>query len=160
MPWPDPVERVAAFLRAAGAEARLEEFETDTPTAQAAADAVGCGLGQIVKSLVLVCDGRAVIALVPGDRRADTAKVALSVGAATARVARPTEVLVATGFVPGAVAPVPPPVGVAVLVEQTILSSTVVWVGAGSERHMVMLAPPELVRLTSGRTLDIVEESA
>ena len=160
MVWPDPVERVAAFLRAAGAEARLEEFETDTPTAQAAADAVGCGLDQIVKSLVLVCDDLPVIALVPGDRRADPTKVALAAGAEHARVARPAEVVATTGFVPGGVAPVPPPVGVAILVEQTILSSTVVWVGAGSERHMVMIAPPELVRLTSGRTVDIAQESA
>ncbi len=160
MAWPDPVERVAAFLRAAGAEARLEEFEADTPTAQAAADAVGCGLDQIVKSLVLVCDDVPVIALVPGDRRADPAKVALAAGAGHARVARPSEVVAATGFVPGGVAPVPPPAGVAIFVEQTILSSTVVWVGAGSDRHMVMIAPPELVRLTSGRTVDIAQESA
>ena len=61
MPWPEPVERVAAYLRASGAEARLEEFETGTPTAQAAADAAGCALDQIVKSLVLVCDSRAVV---------------------------------------------------------------------------------------------------
>ena len=107
MAWPDSVERVAAFLRAAGAEARLEELGADTSTAQAAADAVGCALGQIVKSLVLVCDGRAVIALVPGDRRVDPAKVALAAGADDARVARPPEVVAATGFVPGAVAPVP-----------------------------------------------------
>jgi prolyl-tRNA editing enzyme YbaK/EbsC (Cys-tRNA(Pro) deacylase) len=160
MPWPEPVERVAAFLRAAGAEARLEEVGSDTPTAQAAADAVGCALDQIVKSLVFVCDGRAVIALVPGDRRADPAKVAVATGAGHARVALPSEVVATTGFFPGAVAPVPPPVGIAMLVEQTILSSTVVWIGAGSERHLVMLAPPELVRLTSGRTVDITQESA
>ena len=55
MSWPDPVERVAVFLRTAGAEARLEEFESATPSAQAAADAIGCALEQIVKSLVFVC---------------------------------------------------------------------------------------------------------
>ncbi len=160
MPWPDSVERVAAYLRAAGAEARLEELGTATPTARAAADAIGCALDQIVKSLVFVCGGHAVIALVPGDRRADQAKVALAVGADHARVARPPEVVAVTGFVSGAVAPVPPPVGVAILVEQTILSSVVVWAGGGSERHMLMVSPPELVRLTSGRTVDIVQESA
>ena len=37
--WPDPVERVAAFLRETGAEARLEEFKAGTPTAEAAAEA-------------------------------------------------------------------------------------------------------------------------
>jgi prolyl-tRNA editing enzyme YbaK/EbsC (Cys-tRNA(Pro) deacylase) len=160
MPWPEPVERVAAFLRAAGAEARLEEFGTDTLTAQAAAEAIGCALDQIVKSLVFVCGEKAVVALVPGDRRADPVKVALAAGAVGARVARPPEVVAATGFAPGAVAPFPPPSGVAIFVEQTILSSPVVWVGAGSERHMAMLSPLELVRLTLGSTVDIVQESA
>jgi len=160
MPWPEPVERVAVFLRASGAEARLEEFGTDTPTAQAAAEVIGCALDQIVKSLVLVCGGQAVIALVPGGRRADPVKVALAAGADRARVARPPEVVAATGFAPGAVSPVPPPVGALILVERTILSSPVVWVGAGSERHMAMLSPLELVRLTRGAIVDLVQESA
>ena len=160
MPWPEPVERVATFLRASGAEARLEEFETGTSTAQAAADAIGCALTQIVKSLVFVCGTEPVLALVPGDRRADAEKVAAAVGAAEARVASPAQVVAATGFEPGAVAPFPLPAGMAILVERTIVSSPVVWVGAGRERHLAMLAPPELVRLTRGRTVDIVRESA
>jgi len=60
--WPEPVERVAAFLREVGAEARLEELPQETPTAEGAADAIGCTLSQIVKSLVLVCDGAPVVA--------------------------------------------------------------------------------------------------
>ena len=160
MPWPEPVERVAVFLRASGAEARLEEMAGDSATAQAAADAIGCGLEQIVKSLVLMCDERAVVALVPGDRRADPAKVAAAAGAAKARIARPPEVVAATGFVPGAVAPFPLPAGTPVLIERTILSNAVVWVGAGSDQHMAMLSPPELVRLTRGATVDLVQESA
>ena len=158
MPWPEPVERVAAFLRAAGAEGRLEEMAGDSATAQAAAESIGCALEQIVKSLVLVCDTRPVVALVPGDRRADPAKVALAAGAEHARIARPPEVVAATGFTPGAVAPFPLPAGVRVLVERTILSHPVVWVGAGSDQHMAMLSPSELVRLTRGATVDLVQE--
>ena len=85
--WPEPVERVAAFLREAGVEARLEEFESGTATADDAARAAGCTLGQIVKSLVLLCDGRPVVALVPGDRRADPDKIARAAGAREARIA-------------------------------------------------------------------------
>jgi len=158
--WPEPVERVAAFLREAGAEARLEQFDEQTPTAQAAADAIGCTLDQIVKSLVLVCDGLAVVALVPGDRRGDTDKVARLVGAARARIATPDEVLAATGFRPGAVAPFPLPRVQRVLVERTLLSCPVVWVGAGSDRHMAALGPLELIRLTRGDAVDVVQESA
>jgi len=79
--WPEPVERVAAYVRHAGAEARIEEFPAGTPTARAAAEAVGCALRQIVKSLVFECDRRPVLAMVPGDRRADAGKVATATGA-------------------------------------------------------------------------------
>ncbi len=160
MPWPDPVERVAVFFREAGAEARLEELPTATPTAHAAAEAIGCALEQVVKSLVFRCGERPVLALLPGDRRADPVKIASAAGASDARVARPEEVLAITGFVPGAVSPVPVPAGALVLVERTIISAPVVWVGGGSDRHMAMLAPVELVRLTQGTLVDIAQESA
>ena len=158
MAWPEPVERVAIFLRASGAESRLEEFTSAAASAQGAAEAIGCELDQIVKSLVFICDERPVLALVPGDRRADPAKVGNEVGAAHVRVARPPEVVAATGVAPGGVGPFPPPAGVPVLVERMLLSQTVVWVGAGSDRHMAMVSPAELVRLTRGATVDIVKE--
>jgi prolyl-tRNA editing enzyme YbaK/EbsC (Cys-tRNA(Pro) deacylase) len=149
---------VADFLRAAGAEARVEEFEEPTPTAEAAAAAVGCALEQIVKSLVVDCDGRAVLVLIPGDRRADVAKVGRAAGCRRARVAGPEQVRAATSFEPGAVAPFPLPRVERIYVESTLLSHDVVWVGAGSERHMAMLPPRELVRLTRAVRLDAVQE--
>lgn len=157
--WPEPVERVAAFLRETGAEARIEEIPTPTATAQEAADAVGCTLGQVVKSIVLVCDGSPVVTLVPGDRRVDTGKVARTVGARRATVAEPDEVVTATGFHPGGVSPFPLERVSAVLVERTLLRHRTIWAGAGSESHLVSLAPPELIRLTRGRVEDVVLES-
>jgi Cys-tRNA(Pro) deacylase len=155
--WPEAVERVSAFLRQTGGEARIEEFDADTPTAAAAAEAAGCGLDQIVKSLVLICDDVPVVALVPGDRRADTGKIARALGAKTARVATAEEVESATGFAPGAVAPFPLPRVRAVFVERTLLRHPRVWAGAGSERHLVSLAPVELARLARAESVDVVE---
>ena len=159
MEWPEPVERVAAFLRDTGAEARIEELPAPTVSAQAAADAVGCTLGQVVKSIVLMCDASPVVTLVPGDRKVDTGKVARLVGARRATVADPDEVEAATGFRPGAVAPFPLERVSVILVERTMLRHRTVWAGAGSESHLVSLAPPELVRLTRGRVEDVVLES-
>src|SRR6476659_11195205 len=105
--WPEAVERVTSYLREAGAEVLGEEFKDGTPTAQAAARAVGCDLGQIVKSLVFKCDGKPVLVMVPGDRRADSRKIAQAAGARNARIAGPDEVMQVTGFEPGAVAPFP-----------------------------------------------------
>jgi prolyl-tRNA editing enzyme YbaK/EbsC (Cys-tRNA(Pro) deacylase) len=157
--WPESVERVARFLRDAMVEARVEEFADGTPTAQDAARAVGCSLGQIVKSLVLLCDGRSILVLVPGDRRADSVKVGAAAGCARAKVAGPDDVRRATGFEPGAVAPFALPAIEEVFVERGLLVHEVVWVGAGSNRHMAALSPADLVRLARARVIDAVGEN-
>lgn len=157
--WPEPVERVAAFLREAGAEARIEEMGADAATAEDAARAAGATLDQIVKSLVFICDGRAVLALVPGDRRADADKIARAAAAVEARIARRAEVQEATGFAPGAVAPFPLPGVGTVLVDQSLLGHDRVWVGAGSTNHLAALAPADLVRLARAKSMDVVQDS-
>jgi len=156
-PWPEAVERVSAYLRQMGAEARIEEFATGTPTAVDAARAAGCKLGQIVKSLVLDCDGRWVVVLVPGDRRADLRKIAVAAGATEARIASPAEVQRATGFAAGAVAPFPLPGIDRIFVDQGLFAHKRVWIGAGSPSHLAVLAPADLVRLSRAQPMDAVE---
>ena len=154
--WPEPVDRVAAVLRVGGIDSTIQEFPQGTPTAEQAARAVGCRLEQIVKTLVLVCDGEYVLALVPGDRRADVRKIAAEMGAREVRVARAEEVVEATGFDPGAVAPFPRRGAVAVLIERTLLQHQQVWIGAGSDQHMAVLAPSDLQTLAGARGADLV----
>ena len=156
-PWPEQVEQVAAYLRESGAESRIEEFSEGTPTAEDAAKAVGCELGQIVKSLVFDCDGRSVLVMVPGDRRADRAKVADAARCAKAKVAGPEQVRQATGYEPGAVAPFPLKGVEAVFLDRSLLRHPLVWIGAGSTRHMAALAPTELIRLARAGQIDAVE---
>jgi Cys-tRNA(Pro) deacylase len=157
--WPAAVERVATALREARIEARVEEFSTPTTTAQEAADAAGCQLAQIVKSLVFECDARPVLVMVPGDRRVDPAKIAAATGASRARVAGPAQVAHATGFEAGGVAPFPLARIDTVLVEQSLLTHELVWVGAGSRRHMAVLASTDLVRMTRARAVDAVADN-
>jgi len=152
--WPEPVERVAAFLRAAGAEARIEEFEQPTPTAEEAARAAGCGLGQIVKSLVFDCDGKAILVMVPGNKRASSRKVRAAAGCSKARIADGEYVQQVTGFEPGAVAPFPLPRVSRVFIDRGLLGQSAVWVGAGSERHLAALPPSELMRLARAEAVD------
>jgi prolyl-tRNA editing enzyme YbaK/EbsC (Cys-tRNA(Pro) deacylase) len=158
--WPEPVERVSSFLRESGAEARIQEFPDGTKTAQDAAAAVGCELAQIVKSLVFVCDERAVVALLPGDRRGDATKVARALDASTARVASAQEVEDATGFAPGAVAPFPLPNVDAVLMDRALYHHDIVWAGAGSHRHVLGISPAELGRLSRAKSMDVAADSS
>jgi Cys-tRNA(Pro) deacylase len=154
--WPEPVQRVSSFLLSAAADARIQEFSAGTQTAEDAARAVGCERAQIVKSLVFVCDGAYVLALVPGDRRADEGKVAVAAGAGEARVARAHEVTHATGFEPGAVAPFPQRAVARTVMDRTLLQHEVVWVGAGSPAHMAAIAPADLQRLANAAVFDLV----
>ena len=156
--WPEPVARVSRALREAGAEARIEEFAEGTLTAEDAARAVGCELSRIVKSLLFNCDGRPVLVLVPGDRRADPRKVAALAGAAKARVAGAAEVEEETGYAPGAVAPFPLRRVERVLIERSLLVDGLLWVGAGSNRHMAGLPAAELVRVARAQPVDVVAD--
>jgi prolyl-tRNA editing enzyme YbaK/EbsC (Cys-tRNA(Pro) deacylase) len=158
--WPEPVERVAAFLRDAGAEARIEELRGDTETAEGAARAAGTTLERIVKTLVFICDGAPVVALVPGDRRADLDKVARAAAGVEARIARRAEVEEATGFAPGAVAPFPLPSIETVLIDPSLLGHDTVWVGAGSPTHLAALGAADLARLSRARPMDVVQDPA
>jgi prolyl-tRNA editing enzyme YbaK/EbsC (Cys-tRNA(Pro) deacylase) len=155
--WPEPVERVAAVLRERGVDARLEEFSEGTHTAREAARAVGCEPAQIVKSLVFVCDGLPVLALLPGDRRADPNKVAAAAGARYARSASADEVVAATGFEPGAVAPFPAPQIRAVYLDRLLLRHDTVWAGAGSSNHIMGISPLDVARITQAVPADLAE---
>ena len=158
--WPEPVERVSSFLRESGVEARIHEFPDGTASAQDAAEAVGCDLSQIVKSLVFVCDDKPVVALVPGDRRGDPDKVARAVDAGSARVAKAQEVEDATGFAPGAVAPFPLPKIDAVLMDRDLYRHEIVWAGAGSHKHVLGINPADLGRLARVRPMDVVADAS
>ena len=143
------------MLRTAAAEARVEELPDGTATAREAARAIGCDLSQVVKSILLVCDGAYVLALVPGDRRADERAVAEALDASDVRVARPGEVVHATGFEPGSVAPFPARAVTQTLLDRSLLAHLLVWIGAGSPTHMAVLPPLELQRLTRARAVDL-----
>ena len=158
--WPEPVERVSSFLRESGVEARIHEFSDGTASAQDAADAVGCELGQIVKSLVFVCDERARRSRSSRRSSGDPAKVAEAVDASSARVAKAREVEEATGFAPGAVAPFPLPHVDTVLMDRALYQHDIVWAGAGSAHHIMGISPSELGRLARVRPMDVAADQA
>jgi Cys-tRNA(Pro) deacylase len=156
--WPEAVERVAAALREARVEARVEQFEASASTAADAASATGAPIEQIVKTLVFAGDGRPVVVMVPGHLRADKGKIAAATGCERVRAVGADEVERLTGFPAGGVAPFPLPGIDTVLIEQALLGHDVVWIGAGSNRHMAALAPSDLGRLARARPAQLTVE--
>jgi prolyl-tRNA editing enzyme YbaK/EbsC (Cys-tRNA(Pro) deacylase) len=143
-------------MRRWAVDATIQEFPDGTPTAEDAARQIGCRVDEIVKTIVFVTDRGFVLALVPGDRRADEAKVAAASGTPSARIATQDEVPLATGFEVGAVAPFPNRGVSGVLLEQGLLQYERVWIGAGTKNHMATLSPGDVQRLANALPADLV----
>ncbi|MCC7165778.1 MAG: YbaK/EbsC family protein [Anaerolineae bacterium] len=152
------IDRVREFFRANSLDIEIHELPDSTRTAQLAADAVGCELGQIVKSLVFVLDERdTVLALVAGDRRADPFKIARALRASTVRIANANEVRTRTGFAIGGVAPIAHTSDeiVARLFDESLLRFDTVWAAAGTPHSVFPIERATLMRLTDARVADI-----
>jgi Cys-tRNA(Pro) deacylase len=148
-------ERVRTYLEAHGLADGLCEFEQSTKTAQEAADAMGCELGQIVKSLVFVVDGKPVVALVAGDRRGDTDAIAALLGGGKARFADAETVRGATGYAIGGVSPFDLPAGLPLFADSSLARFETVYPAAGTPTSMVCVQLAELLELTGARVADI-----
>jgi hypothetical protein len=133
--WPDSVERIAAFLRASGAEGRLEQVlpRSEHPP--------GLPLG--VRAFQ--CDGRLVVALVPSAHRLDRRKLAAVADCAALR--------------PAPSAPSFPFNGAFVVLDQSALGTRTAWLELEPPGHFLGLAPAQLVRLTRSKTADLLREN-
>ncbi|MFN0089077.1 MAG: YbaK/EbsC family protein [Acidimicrobiales bacterium] len=143
---------VVAAADALGLRIEPVEHADGTRTAQDAADAIGCAVAQIVKSLVfgLFPAGEAeaaelVVALVAGDNQLDEAKLAAAAGAARAGRVDAERVRAATGFPIGGVAPFGHPSPLRTFVDPDLLTHEVVWAAAGTPRSVFAIPPAELV---------------
>lgn len=144
-------ERVRAYLDAHGLSDGILTFEQSTKTAQMAADAAGCELGQIVKSLVFTVDDRPVVALVAGDRRGDADAIAAQLGGVSARFADADTVREATGYAIGGVSPFDLPADLPVLFDDSLERFAQVYPAAGTPTSMVRMGRARLVELTGAR---------
>lgn len=149
--------RVAAAASAAGLELDVRRFDEGTRTAADAARAVGCEVGQIVKSLVFVADGEPILALVSGANRVDLSRLARVIGATAARRADGDEARAATGFAIGGVPPFGHPSPIRVVVDEDLLAHPEVWAAAGLPDAVFRISPADLVRVSGGSEAAIAE---
>ena len=150
------------FMTAAaelGIRPEVRRFPQGTKTAADAAAAIGCDLGQIVKSLVFSVDGRPILALTSGVNRADVGLLAALAGGEDVRRATPEEARTATGFAVGGTPPFGHPAPVPVFVDRDLLQYDQVWAAAGTPDSVFPLTPDDLVRLTKGQVVDLKEPS-
>jgi prolyl-tRNA editing enzyme YbaK/EbsC (Cys-tRNA(Pro) deacylase) len=138
-------ERVSEYLSKSGVSYQFREFDATTRNSALAAQALGCTVSEIAKSVVFV-GGTTTVVIVSGDRRVDLASLATLLGEPM-KVATPDEVRKRTGFPIGGVPPFPHDPGVAVLPDASLTRFAQVWAAAGTPNAVFRIAPSDLVRL-------------
>jgi prolyl-tRNA editing enzyme YbaK/EbsC (Cys-tRNA(Pro) deacylase) len=112
-------------------------------------------VGQIVKSLVFLVDGRPVVALVSGADRLDPRLLADALGAAGVERADGDAVRAATGYAIGGVPPFGHASPVPVLMDRALLDHEVVWAAAGRPDAVFSVAPTALLEAAQATLADL-----
>lgn len=148
------MNRFESWLSTTDYGVTVREFPGGTRTATDAARAVGCEVGQIVKSLVFVAGGRPVVALVSGANRLDERRLAEIAGGPVKKADADTA-RVATGYSIGGVPPFGHATEVPIYMDRDLLGHAVVWAAAGRPDSVFEIPPERLRELSSAIVADL-----
>lgn len=139
------IERVRAFLKQQGMEARIQEFDVSSATVELAAEALGCAPQRIAKSLTFKVDGGCVMVVTAGDARVDNAKYKAQFGT-KAKMLAFDEVEALVGHAVGGVCPFGVKADVKVYLDVSLKRFETVFPACGSSNSAIELTPEELER--------------
>ena len=141
----DPkMQQVIDAGRALGVEVEPQVFDRETRTAADAAAALGCDVGQIVKSLVFASSGTPLLFLVSGSNRLDPARATRLAAVDHVEKADAAMVKDVTGFSIGATPPFGHAQAIPVFMDEDLLSHERVWAAAGRNDAVFGVEPSAL----------------
>jgi prolyl-tRNA editing enzyme YbaK/EbsC (Cys-tRNA(Pro) deacylase) len=147
-------KRVSDWAASRGLTIEVREYPEDgARTAEDAANAVGCTVDQIVKSMIfslVAPDGgdELVLALTAGSNRIDPDALADVAGGGRCGRADPENVRATTGYAIGGVPPFGHANQLRTWIDPHLLTFDEVWAAAGTPRHVFPIEPARLVELT------------
>ncbi|MBM4424157.1 MAG: YbaK/EbsC family protein [Chloroflexi bacterium] len=145
-------QKVQEALTALGFAHRVVEHEQTTRTSAEAAQAIGCEVGQIAKSLVFrgKQSGKAILVIASGANRVDEKKLRDLIGEKIEK-ADADFVRSRTGFVIGGVPPLGHAEPLETLIDESLMRFDSIWAAAGTPNAVFNLTPADLAAMTGGR---------
>lgn len=149
--------RVIRALADHGVQITPLEMGDQTRTAQQAADAAGCALDQIAKSVIFAgqTSGRAILFITAGGNQVDSGKASVAAGEPLAK-ADAGLIRVQTGFAIGGVAPIGHLSPVRAFFDARLLGFAQIWAAAGTPRHIFPIAPQQLLQISGAQVADFI----
>ena len=138
--------KVQERLRERGLDVEVQVLPDSTRTAAEAAAAIGCDVGQIVKSLVFCRGDEPVMVLCAGDRRVDARRLGL-------RPASADEARAATGFAIGGVPPLGHDRELDTVVDASLRRFETVWCAAGTPHAVFGVGTEALLAALAGASV-------
>ncbi len=152
---PSP-QKVQEALKALGFENRVVELQVTTRTSAEAAQAVGCKVEQIAKSILFRGkeSDKPILVIASGPNRVNEERIAEYISEPLAK-ADANYVRKHTGFVIGGVPPIGHLEKIEIFIDEDLLKYEEIWAAAGSPNAVFKLTPTELIRMTGGRVVAI-----
>ena len=145
--------RVIAAMQAGGVVGAPLEMPGETRTAVQAAQAAGCQLDQIVKSIIFGGKRGLYLFLTAGGNQVDAARASALAGEALGR-ADANRVRAVTGFAIGGVSPLGHLTPLPLWMDPRLLTYATVWAAAGTPRHIFAIPPAQLQQITGAIVAD------
>lgn len=151
------LKRVEAALAAAGLTPEIREVG-QARTAADAAEAAGCAVDQIAKSIIFRGEetGHVVLFLTAGGNRVSAAKASAVAGQRLGK-ADADLIRAETGFAIGGVSPVGHLTPVRAFFDPRLSDFAEIWAAAGTPRHIFRVTPADLLRVTGAEPADFTE---
>ena len=149
-------QKVQDALKKGGFTSQVVELADSTRTAREAAEAIGCRVEQIVKSLVFrgKQTNKPVLVVASGQNRVNEKRLGELAGEAIAK-GDANFVRQHTGFVVGGVPPIGHSQPLTTFIDEDLLQFTEIWAAAGTPFAVFQLTPAELQTMTGGQVVSI-----
>ena len=149
-------KKVQQALQARGLLLQVVELPASTRSAAEAAQALGCEIGQIVKSLVFKGkrSGRPILVIASGANRVDERRIEGLIGEPLGK-ADADFVRAHTGYAIGGIPPTALAEQIQTYIDQDLLNYTQLWAAAGTPHAVFQLSPDDLLRLSDGKVVPV-----
>jgi Cys-tRNA(Pro)/Cys-tRNA(Cys) deacylase len=147
-------EKLRAYIREHGIDARHLSFNQSTHSVDEASRAVGAEPHDFIKSICMIAgDGDLVVAIVKGEDRASTSRVSRALGVEGVRIARPDEILEKTSYPVGGTPAFGYPA--TFLVDPRVMERSHVYSGGGSSTALIHMSTEEMLKANKGRVVRV-----
>ena len=148
--------RVQTALEKIGLRLQVVELPESTRSAQEAAQAIGCSVSQIAKSLVFRTQntGQPLLVIASGTNRVNEKTLEALVGEAIVK-ADADFVRQYTGFAIGGVPPVGHTGQIQTFIDEDLLKFAEIWAAAGTPHAVFRLTGDDLLKATGGKVISV-----